>query len=272
MEQLENQLSSVFADKAARVPSGSIRRLMEVDYHPRTSWITRRRALVTGAGAGAVGAAVATAVLLAGATPAFAGWVATPKAGHQVPSAAAAESCQTQLASLPTAPPGNWSAVVTDVRGPYTLAVFENQGLYGTCITGPSLKEASVSGASGAAVSIGGSSAVGQQGGGSQVTSSNVSSRVYGSAGIESAAQTHLDSSVGGAYTIMEGEVASDVSGVSVQLADGTDVGTTLGGGWFVAWWPNDQPAVTASVTTDSGTSTVPLDRLQTHRAAATSR
>ena len=57
----------------------------------------------------------------------------------------------------------------------------------------------------------------------------------------------------------MEGEVSSDVSGVTVVLQDGTDVGTTIGGGWFVAWWPNEEAAVSAEVTTPSGTINQPL-------------
>jgi len=253
-EQLETDLRRVLAQATAKVPADAIGRITSADYRPRTGWLTPWRRAGTLGGVGVVGAGVATAVLLAGATPAFAGWTAMPERGHHAPSAAADSSCQSQLSALPTAPGGQWSPVVTDVRGPYTLAVFEDSGVYGTCITGPSMNEASVSGATGRSTSVnssGSSAGPGQR-------SASSSGGVYGSSGIESSFQSHLDSS-SGPYTIMEGEVSSDVSGVTLVLQDGTDVGTTIGGGWFVAWWPNDEAAVSAQVTTPSGTITQPL-------------
>jgi hypothetical protein len=249
-EQLETDLRRTLAQATANVPADAIGRITSTDYHPRTGWLTPWRAAGALAGTGAVGAAVAT-VLLAGATPAFAGWKATPERGHHGLSAAADSSCQSQLSTLPTAPGGPWSPVVTDVRGPYTLAVFEDQGVYGTCITGPSVNEASITGVNGGATSLGSSSGLGQG-------TASSSGAVYGSSGIESSFQGHLDSS-SGPYTIMEGEVSSDVTGVTLVLQDGTDVGTTLGGGWFVAWWPNGEAAVSAEVTTPGGTTNQPL-------------
>lgn len=252
-EQLETDLRRALAQATATVRADAIGRITNANYHPRAGWLTPWRTAGTLAGAGVVGGIVAT-VLLAGATPAFAGWKAMPERGHRAPSAAADSSCQSQLSALPTAPGGQWSPVVTDVRGPYTLAVFEDSGVYGTCLTGPSVNEASVRGANGEANSLMGS---GSSAGSGQVTSSS-SGAVYGSSGIESSLQSHGDSS-SGAYTIMEGQVSSDVTGVTLVLQDGTDVGTTIGGGWFVAWWPDDEAAASAEVTTPSGTTNQPL-------------
>ena len=246
-EQIENDVRRVLAEAAAKVPAEAVRRITNADYCPRAGWFTPWRAVGALAGLGVVGAGVASAVLLTAAAPAFAGWTAAPERGHSAPSATADSSCQSRLSTLPTAPSGEWAPVVSDVRGPYTLAVFEDSGVYGTCITGPTFSEASVSGASGRATSIGGS---GGSSGYNQ--SSSGAGRGSGSSGIERYVQTHLDSA-SGAYTIIEGQVSSDVSAVTLALKDGTDVGTTIGGGWFVAWWPSDQAAVSAEVTTPSG-------------------
>lgn len=254
-EQLETDLRHLLARASADVPADAIERITNADYHPRTGWLTPWRTAASLAGVGVVGSGVATAALLAGATPAFAGWTAMPEPGQHAPSAAADSSCQSQLAGLPTAPGGQWSPVVTDIRGPYTLAVFEDQGIYGSCLTGPSLTEATVSGAGSGSTSIGHT----EGGTTSGTVSASASGAVYGSSGVESSFQSHLESSSSGAYTVMEGTISSDVSTVTVRLADGSDIGTTIGGGWFVAWWPNDEAAVSAEVTTPNGTTSQPL-------------
>lgn len=257
-DHFETDVRRVLAEAADALPAGAVERLIDADYHPRTGWLTPWRAAGALVGIGAVGAGAATAAVLVGATPAFAGWTPTPKGGPHGLSAAADSSCQAQLASLPGAPTSGWSPVVTDVRGPYTLAVFEASGVYGTCITGPSLTEASVSGTRSGAASVSAGEGGASSAGSHERWSGSASGAVYTSGGIERSFQAHLDSSRGD-YTIMEGEVASDVTSVTVTLSGGGDVGTTVGGGWFVAWWPNDEGAVSAQVTTATGTTSQPL-------------
>ncbi len=251
-ESLETELREVLANRAADVPADAVERIRRADYRPRIRRVTPRAAIGALSGAGVVGAGVAAAVLLTGATPAFAGWTAAPAHSGAQPPVVADSSCEASLAALPTAPGGSWTPVVTDVRGPYTLAVYESSGIDGTCLTGPSVTAISVQGArSGSqSISIGGSH-------GDGVVASS-SGTTVGAGGIERVSQDHL-SSAAGPYTVIEGSVASDVSAVSLEVADGTDMQATVGGGWFLAWWPSSDAATAAQVTTPSGVTTQPL-------------
>lgn len=49
---------------------------------------------------------------------------------------------------------------------------------------------------------------------------------------------TGLDAEMGHPYTVEQGRAGPDVSAVSLTLTDGTTVTTTVGHGYFVAWWP----------------------------------
>ena len=149
---------------------------------------------------------------------------------------------------------GLWTPVVTDVRGPYTLAVYESSGIDGTCLTGPSVTAISLQGARGASQSV--SSSGSHQDG---TVASSSGGTVVGAGGIERVSQDHL-SSAAGAYSVIEGSVASDVSTVSLEVADGSDVQATVSGGWFLAWWPRSDPATAARVTMPNGVTTQPLD------------
>ena len=248
---LETELREVLASRAAEVPADAVERIRRADYRPRIRRVSPRAAIAL-SGAGAVGAGVAAAALLTGATPAFAGWTTAPAHSGLRPAAAADSSCEASLAALPTAPPDSWTPVVTDVRGPYTLAVYESSGINGTCLTGPSVTAISVQGARSASQSI---SISGSPRDGAVASSSGT---VVGVGGIERLSQDHL-SSAGGPYTVIEGSVASDVSAVSLEVAGGTDVQATVGGGWFLAWWPSSDAATAAQVTTPSGVTTQPL-------------
>jgi hypothetical protein len=253
-KRLEAELREVLASRASEVPAGAVERLIQADYWPRIRRVTPRAAIGALSGASVVGAGVVAAVLLTGATPAYAGWTAAPATSGARPPAAAASSCEASLALLPTAPHGSWTPVVTDVRGPYTLAVYENARIDGTCLTGPSVTAVSVYGAGGSqSVSSGGSHRRG-------VGVSSSDGVVDSGGGIERVSQGHL-SSAAGPYAIIEGSVASDVSAVSLELSDGTDVQATVGGGWFLAWWPSSDAATAAQVTTPSGVTTQPLSR-----------
>jgi hypothetical protein len=69
----------------------------------------------------------------------------------------------------------------------------------------------------------------------------------------------HLALPSGGHYTIVEGRTQPDVTAVSIARDDGTSVAATTGNGWFVAWWPEDHNAVSATVTTKSGSTSEDL-------------
>jgi hypothetical protein len=49
------------------------------------------------------------------------------------------------------------------------------------------------------------------------------------------------------------------VTGVTIDLSDGTNVTATVANGYFAAWWPGDTEATSAQVATDQGVSTVTL-------------
>jgi hypothetical protein len=70
--------------------------------------------------------------------------------------------------------------------------------------------------------------------------------------------QSHLSTS-DGPYTLVDGRVASGVTGVTLVLDDGQNVVTTVADGWFVAWWPDSAGATSAQVTSAGGTTTESL-------------
>ena len=41
-------------------------------------------------------------------------------------------------------------------------------------------------------------------------------------------------------YSYLHGHVGSDIGGVVIELADGTNLTASLGGGRFAAWWPGE--------------------------------
>jgi hypothetical protein len=153
---------------------------------------------------------------------------------------------------------GSWQSVLTDVRGPFTVALFQNSGAYAACFTSSSFTEVTqVSADDGSmsnAQSVNGmvhASNAGTPGQGmSSVTVGGTSS-----GDISNFVQTHLSTTADGPYTLVEGRVASGVTGVMLVLDNGQDVVTTVADGWVVAWWPGDDAATSAQVTTASGTS-----------------
>jgi hypothetical protein len=54
--------------------------------------------------------------------------------------------------------------------------------------------------------------------------------------------------------TVALGQAGSAVTGVTLSLSDGTQVVTTVGNGYFTAWWPSDATMLSADVTTAQGT------------------
>ena len=70
----------------------------------------------------------------------------------------------------------------------------------------------------------------------------------------------HFDSDSQGPYTVVEGQVANGVTGVTLLRSDGQTVQATTAKGLFIAWWPGDQTTSSAQVTTAGGVSTQSLD------------
>ena len=59
--------------------------------------------------------------------------------------------------------------------------------------------------------------------------------------------------------TLEYGRAGARVRRVEFVLSHGDRVRASLGGGWFLVWWPNGQSPITAQLTTSSGTKTVEL-------------
>ena len=253
--KLEDDLREAFVLHASGMPAEVGERLRRTDYHPRTRRISPRLTVGALAGAAATTVAVVSVVVLGGAPAAFAGWTASPTPAVSGQTATASSNCQTQLAALRNTPPaGGWSAVTTDIRGPYSLVIYQDGGATATCLTGPSLT--AVSSSDGDAQSGSVASSGSEAGGGSSSTMIGTS----GSGSIEHLLVAHMASASQGAYTLVEGQVASDVTAVTLVRSDGVDVQASTGNGWFLAWWPGPQDVTSAEITTPSGVTTQTLN------------
>jgi hypothetical protein len=237
--------------RAALVDPGAADRVLTrvADARPGS----RRRFALAGSAAGAagVGAIVAAAVTLSGATPAFAGWTASPSSTGG--SASSTTACANQLKSMPGGPGTvTWTPTATDVRGPYVLEALASGSITATCLTGPSVTSVSF-GSSGGSLSSSGTSSGVDPGGTSSTTN-------YASGdGITELTLSSLDSHNGAPFDTLEGSVSPGVTAVSLALSDGQSVQATVSGGLVLAWWPNGSTPVTAQVTTASGTTTQSL-------------
>ncbi len=60
----------------------------------------------------------------------------------------------------------------------------------------------------------------------------------------------------GHALTMVDGPVGAGVTGVTVIRSNGSSVQATVQNGWYLAWWPGTERAVTPRVATASATST----------------
>ena len=270
--EFEADLRQAFAARAATVPVAGASRLRSMDYRPRERRLRPPVAVGAGVLASAGTAGAVLSVVLGGAAPAYAGWSAAPTASS-APSAPAAASCQTQLTTMPAGPgasslgSGPWENVLTDVRGPFTVALFQNDGAYASCFTSSSFTQVSMvssGGSSGAAsgstrisASPGESVRVGNGGGPGGMSSVSLGGGTA-SGDLTQVTQSHLSTS-DGPYTLVDGRVASGVTAVTLVLDDGQDVVTTVADGWFVAWWPDSAGAASAQVTSAGGTTTESL-------------
>lgn len=259
--QLESDVRQALAGRAAEISPEVVTRLRGIDYRPRA----RRRTTGLGVTAGLVGAAatagIVSAVTLGSSEAAFAGWSPTPsaKAAVLTDSSGPEQTCRSRL-DIPMSLPGAssvttpWSVVASDVRGPYTLVVFESGADQATCLTGPSVTAISRTTQGGQNTSVQGSSS--SAGGPGHGSASAIAGP--GSGDLTWYSELHLNST-DGELTLMDGQVASGVTAVTLERSDGSSVQATVGNGWFVAWWPGDVDSFTAEVTTASGTSSVTL-------------
>ena len=264
--ELEAEVREAFAARAGRLPVDAAARLRSIDYGPREHRL-RAPAIGAGALAGAATVGTALAVVLGGSTPAYAGWSASPTTAA-APSPAADASCQSQLsgtypgatgASLGS---GAWQNVLTDVRGPFTVALFQDDGAYAACFTSPSFTQVNQVTAGGGAGAQENSVGVHRLSGSGSSPASGVSGTVAGgtsSGDLQQVMQTHLSISGEGPYTLVEGRTASGVTGVTLVRDDGQDVVATVEDGWLVAWWPGSATATSAQVTSPSGTTSEAL-------------
>jgi hypothetical protein len=255
-DQLEAELRRVLALRAAEVPAETVERLRRVDYRPR---IRRRWPLTVSAVGAATGtAAVVSVVVLGGSQAAFAGWSATPTSPTDTQNTVTQQNCQGRLSTLSGGTgQGSWNQVANDVRGPYTVAIYENGSSFATCFTGPSFTVTSINSTTskdGEMMVSGSSSSTGS---GSGSTSTGMQSP---GGGIDQLVVSHLSLTGSGPYTLVEGHSEPTVSAVNLVLSDGQDVTATTGNGWFVAWWPGSQDVTSAKITSATGTTTQPVN------------
>ena len=261
---LEEELISALRARASALPMNASEKLRSVDYHPRR----HRRAAPAALGATAVGAAAAgtaLAVALGGAAPAYAGWSAAPTAASPSPSSQAGQSC---LSALPFERPaggelgsGAWQPLLTDVRGPFTVALYQNDSAYMSCFTSSSFTQvtqvSSDGGTSNGVLKVSGSGS----GSGSGSPAHGLSMVTVGgttSGDLQNVVQSHL-STADGPYTLVDGRVAAGVTGVTLVLDNGQDVVATVADGWLLAWWPSEAAATSSQVTNASGTTSETL-------------
>lgn len=230
---LERDLRGALAERAARLTPQASARLRAVDYRPRARRLPSRRLL------GAVGlsgvAAAAGAVILIGSTaePAFAGWTAHPTAPRLGQLAAAQLGCGT----------GAGSPVLSDTRGPYTASIYADGS---TCLEGNAIGN--------------GITTASSRAGGAPPSVPAGKIQLNGLAESDSSGQT---------LTMVDGRIGAGVTGVTITRSDGTAVQATVANGWYLAWWPGTQRAVTARVATTSATATQSFPSPPAHSAPA---
>jgi hypothetical protein len=219
---------------------------------PRRRQVSRGLALRGGGALAAVGASTAAVLVVfvgARAPNAFAGWSAMPTRPASGQTANALARC----GAAPAGAARGWKAVVTDTRGPFTAMILQRADRTATCVTGPSFTTIAANAvpgrASGSIMGVG-SPATGDQ--------PDVSMMGSSSGPISQASQVQLTAS-GQPYTLVQGQVQSGVTGVTVVLSDGRDVRATVADGSLVAWWPGSAHATAAHVTSGSAVTTQQL-------------
>jgi hypothetical protein len=252
-DTLSSDVAASLRQRASLIDPAALDRISArvADARPRS----RRRFALAGSAAGAAGIAAiaAAAVTLSGATPAFAGWTASPSRSAVADVASATTSCANQLASMPDGPGSiTWTPTAADVRGPYVLEALASGSMSATCLTGPSVTSVSFGSGGGSLSSSRTSSGV-DPGGTSSTTNYAPDDAVT------ELTLSSLDTQSGAPFDTLEGMVAPGVTAVSLALSDGRSVQATVNGDLVLAWWPNGSKPVTARLTTPSGMTMQPL-------------
>jgi hypothetical protein len=263
-QQLESDLREALSLKTSCIPTEANERLCEIDYHARSSRALPRITVASLAGVAATTGIVASVVILGSSQPAFAGWSPSPTPASALQTSIADSACQAQLSAAPalpgTAAVSGWSEVTTDVRGPFTLVIYQSGGVDATCLTGPSITIVSRSSESRGSTAVSGSES------GSGTTGARVGSSIMvggtGLGSIKHVTVAHMDSTSQGPYTLVEGQVDAGVTAVTLLRSDGDHVQASTGHGWFVAWWPGQLNATSAEITTASGVTTQTLNTM----------
>jgi hypothetical protein len=243
---LETELRSALAQRAANVPPDAIERLRAVDYHPQTR-SSRTRLVLSGSGVAAIATAagIAISTIGPGVQSAFASWSPTPTTPVSGQVTAAETTCSTSVDVLAQHPlpvsegPGpfgnveSWQPTAEDVRGLFTLVSYQGA-------TGSTTDVA-------ACLSGGSSWPVGPQ----VLMAETDPASSLSASGVANEAATWNRAS---GDTVALGQVGSAVTGVTLSLSDGTQIVTTVGNGYFTAWWPSDATMLSAVVTTAQGT------------------
>jgi hypothetical protein len=219
----------------------------------------RRRYVLSGVGGGAVALTAALVGLLGPwATPAFAGWTAQPTSPVSGQLSTAETACATLASDLASSHGATASATLpalslSDVRGPYSLLVYgtTNPAL---CVLGNNLSSLTEDGASIGSVNAQAgtklNTVVQQTITQSVATNPSSTPPAAGAAAVEINDTTDAN---GKYFSVIEGSVGSQVSGATLQLSDGTSVGTTVQNGLFAAWWPGPATVSSIQVTTTAG-------------------
>jgi len=208
-----------------------------------------RRLALSGIGAvGALGAVTAALVLSlagAGAPSAFAGWSADPTTPTSGQVQAAESHCLKSNPQLASATP-----TLVDTRGPYTVLVYGASGPGGAgCVMTPSAQGLHQNpdfplGDLTNATAVAPDAIV-------PLTGVLAFAGPYAPTATEQLTVQLI---------LSVGRVGTDVTGVTLMLADGTRVEATVTNGWYAAWWPGNPSAQTAAeITTTSGTTTQSL-------------
>jgi hypothetical protein len=214
---LEDDLREAFADRAARITPEASARLRAVAYHPRSGRLSSRRARsALGALSLSGAAAVVGAVVLLGSSAAPAFAGWTSSPTTPLPGQLAAAQQHCTA--------GSGTPVLTDTRGPYTASIYADGA---TCLQGNGIE-----------ISGGGAG--------------NAADATAGTIELNGAGESDSD---GHALTMVDGRTGSGVTGVTITRSDGSSVQATVKNGWYLAWWPGSERAVTAHVANANGTS-----------------
>jgi hypothetical protein len=189
------------------------------------------------------GVAFAVDFVGSGAPAAFADWTATTTTPPASQLAAADSSCIHSYGllsqSVPSAvrtlgpdsgPPESMPPLrITDSRGPYELLLYSDQSSSFVCFWAQESGFLSL-------------------GGGSETQPPSATHSI----GVPVVPFTR--NADGSGYTMAYGNAGSQVTGVTLNLSDGTSVEATVQNGLFAAWWPSRTDVASAVVTTSDGT------------------